>query len=64
MEKIGIKSLDRASVRCLALLLPQDGVGGSVVQSLCACSAPKSVHRGRVGLAGPVVQVVVSKEWS
>jgi hypothetical protein len=35
------------------------GYEGSAVQSHCACSAPESVHRGRVGLAGPVVQVAV-----
>src|ERR1700733_4849351 len=38
---------------------PRMGYEGSAVQSHCACSAPESVHRGRVGLAGPVVQVAV-----
>jgi len=36
---------------------PRMGYEGSAVQSHCACSVPKSVHKRRVGLAGPVVQV-------
>ena len=53
--------LDRASVRGLALLLPQDGKGGFTRPIPLRVIHSESVHRGSVGLADPVVQVAVMR---
>jgi hypothetical protein len=55
----GTTFLDRASVRGLALLLPQDGIRGFNRPISLRVIHSESVHRGRVGLVDPVVQVAV-----
>jgi hypothetical protein len=40
---------------------PKMGYKDPAVQSHCACSAQMCVHKGRVGLAAPVVQVAVGQ---
>jgi hypothetical protein len=52
--------LDRASVRGLTSLPPQDGYEGSAV-NLAGVLRSGERSQGRAGLAGPVVQVAVGE---
>ena len=51
--------LDRASVRGLASLPPQDGIRGFGRPISLRVLRSESVDRGRDGLADPVVQIAV-----
>ena len=53
--------LDRASVRGLASLLPQDGIRGFGRPISLRVLRSGERSQGRAGLAGPVVQVAVGE---